>query len=100
MDMVLWGVIGCGVLSILYGVWAIRSVLAADPGNERMQEIAGAIQEGAQAYLSRQYRTISIVGIAIFVLLTFFIILAGCCRLCHRCYYVRRCRFYRNVSFS
>lgn len=71
MDMVLWGVIGCGVLSILYGVWAIRSVLAADPGNERMQEIAGAIQEGAQAYLSRQYRTISIVGIAIFVLLTF-----------------------------
>lgn len=71
MDIVLWGVIGCGVLSILYGVWAIRSVLAADPGNERMQEIAGAIQEGAQAYLSRQYRTISIVGIAIFVLLTF-----------------------------
>ena len=71
MDMVLWGVIGCGVLSIIYGVWAIRSVLAADPGNERMQEIAGAIQEGAQAYLSRQYRTISIVGIAIFVLLTF-----------------------------
>ena len=71
MDMVLWGVIGCGVLSILYGVWAIRSVLASDPGNERMQEIAGAIQEGAQAYLSRQYRTISIVGIAIFVLLTF-----------------------------
>ena len=71
MDIVLWGVIGCGVLSILYGVWAIRSVLASDPGNERMQEIAGAIQEGAQAYLSRQYRTISIVGIAIFVLLTF-----------------------------
>ena len=71
MDIVLWGVIGCGVLSILYGVWAIRSVLASDPGNERMQEIAGAIQEGAQAYLSRQYRTISLVGIAIFVLLTF-----------------------------
>lgn len=69
--MVLWGVIGCGVLSLIYGAWAIRSVLAADPGNERMQEIAGAIQEGAQAYLSRQYRTISIVGIAIFVLLTF-----------------------------
>lgn len=69
MDMVLWGVIGCGILSILYGAWAIRSVLAADPGNERMQEIAGAIQEGAQAYLSRQYKTISIVGIALFVVI-------------------------------
>ncbi len=69
MDMVLWGVIGCGILSILYGAWAIRSVLAADPGNERMQEIASAIQEGAQAYLSRQYKTISIVGIALFVVI-------------------------------
>lgn len=71
MDLILWGVVGCGFLALIYGAWAIRSVLAADPGNERMQEIAGAIQEGAQAYLSRQYWTIAIVGIVIFILLTF-----------------------------
>lgn len=71
MDLVIWGVIGCGLLSILYGAWAIRSVMASDPGNERMQEIAGAIQEGATAYLSRQYTTIAIVGVAIFIALTF-----------------------------
>ena len=62
-------VLVCGGLAIIYGVWATRSVLAASAGNARMQEIAGAVQEGAQAYLNRQYRTIALVGIVIFVLL-------------------------------
>ena len=66
--MAMWLIIGGGALSILYGIWATRSLLAANPGNARMQEIAGAIQEGAQAYLTRQYTTIGIAGVAIFVL--------------------------------
>ena len=64
----LYFVIACGVLSIVYAVWAIQSVLAADAGNARMQEIAGAIREGALAYLTRQYTTIALVGVVVFVL--------------------------------
>lgn len=65
---ILMAVIACGLVSIVYAIWAVRSVLAADQGNERMQEIAGYIREGAQAYLSRQYTTIAIVGAVVFVL--------------------------------
>ena len=68
MSSALWLIIACGALSIVYGIWATRSVLASDAGNERMQEIAGAIQEGAQAYLTRQYTTISIAGVIIFAI--------------------------------
>ena len=64
----LWAIIGCGALSIVYGIWAIQSVMSADAGNSRMQEIAAAIAEGAQAYLKRQYTTIGIVGVVIFVI--------------------------------
>jgi len=62
-------IIACGILALLYGVYAIRAVVAAPAGNERMQEIAAAIQEGARAYLNRQYRTIAMVGIVIGILL-------------------------------
>jgi len=68
MNALLWGIIACGALSIVYAVFTIRSVMAADAGNARMQEIAGAIREGAQAYLNRQYKTIGIVGVVIFAL--------------------------------
>src|ERR1700756_436825 len=69
----LWLIVLCGALSVAYAIWATRSVLSADAGNPRMQEIAGAVREGAQAYLRRQYTTIGLVGIVIFVLLAYFL---------------------------
>jgi K(+)-stimulated pyrophosphate-energized sodium pump len=69
----LWVIIACGALSIAYGAWATQSVLAADAGSQKMQEISAAVREGAQAYLKRQYTTISIVGAVIFVLVGIFL---------------------------
>src|ERR1700690_1272224 len=69
----LWLIVLCGVLSIVYAIWATVSVLKADAGNPRMQEIAAAVREGAQAYLKRQYMTIGMVGIVIFALLAYFL---------------------------
>ncbi|HEY0302710.1 MAG TPA: sodium/proton-translocating pyrophosphatase, partial [Rhizomicrobium sp.] len=68
MTEVLWGIVACGVLALAYSAYTIRTVMAADAGTARMQEIAAAIREGAQAYLNRQYTTIAIVGAVIFVL--------------------------------
>ncbi len=65
----LWLVIAAGALAVIYGVWQAASLLRASPGNERMQEIAAAIQEGASAYLRRQYITIGIVGVVVLIIL-------------------------------
>jgi K(+)-stimulated pyrophosphate-energized sodium pump len=64
----LWEIIACGLLSVAYAAWATRSVLNADAGNKKMQEISAAVREGAQAYLKRQYTTIAIVGVVIFLI--------------------------------
>lgn len=61
----------CGAIAVLYGIVTTRSVMSASAGNERMQQIAAAIQEGAGAYLNRQYRAIAVVGVVIFVILIF-----------------------------
>ena len=70
---VLTVIIACGLLAVVYGIWAILSVLRADSGSPKMQEIAAAVREGAQAYLKRQYTTIGIVGIVIFLIVGYFL---------------------------
>jgi K(+)-stimulated pyrophosphate-energized sodium pump len=59
----------CAGLAVLYGALTTRSLLALSPGNERMVQISRAVQEGASAYLRRQYTTIAVVGVVLFVIL-------------------------------
>src|SRR5256885_10773346 len=69
----LYVAIGCGVLALLYGIITSRQVLGMSPGNGRMVEVAAAIQEGAGAYLRRQYTTIAIVGVIVAIIVGYFL---------------------------
>ena len=68
-ELALWLSIGAGALAILFGIISTQWVLKQPAGNSRMQEIQSAIQEGASAYMNRQYLTIGIVGIVLFLVL-------------------------------
>ena len=70
-ELALWLSIGSGALAVLFGVFSTQWILRQPAGNDRMQKIAKAIQEGAGAYMNRQYMTISLVGAVLFVILLF-----------------------------
>src|SRR5919106_5930322 len=65
--------VACGVISVLYGIFTSRQVLGMSAGNQRMIEVSAAIQEGAGAYLRRQYTTIAIVGVVVAAIIFFFL---------------------------
>ena len=98
MNTVMWAIILCGLLSLVYGAYTVRAVMAADAGTPRMQEIAAAIQEGAQAYLTRQYTTIAIVGAVIFLIVGALLGLAGGAGLPDRRRAVGRGRLHRHAG--
>jgi K(+)-stimulated pyrophosphate-energized sodium pump len=70
---IVYAAIVCGLIAVVYGIITSRQVMSASPGNEKMQDIAAAIQEGARAYLGRQYRTIAIVGVVVAIIVAYFL---------------------------
>ena len=68
----LYVAIACGIIAVLYGIITSRQVLGMSAGNQRMIEVSAAIQEGAAAYLKRQYTTIAIVGIIVAIIIGIF----------------------------
>jgi K(+)-stimulated pyrophosphate-energized sodium pump len=73
MNAGLWFALACGVFALVYGGWSTQWILAQPTGNERMREIAAAIQEGASAYLNKQYTTIAVVGVILSILIGVFL---------------------------
>ena len=71
VETILHYTIAAGFLSIIYGFFTGRNILNLNPGSPKMQEIAGAIQVGAKAYLARQYKTIAVVGIVVLIIITY-----------------------------
>ena len=68
-EFALWMAISAGLLAVIYGMISAKWIIKQPAGNQRMQEIAQAIQEGASAYMNRQYSTVGIVGLVLFILL-------------------------------
>ena len=71
MSIVYIFIILCGLAAVAYGAFTARTVLACSTGTDRMRQISGAVQEGAAAYLNRQYMTIGMVGIVVAIILFF-----------------------------
>ncbi|MFA6389360.1 MAG: sodium/proton-translocating pyrophosphatase, partial [Patescibacteria group bacterium] len=71
MNTIFFAIFGSAILAIIYGVVLIRIILKLPSGNDKMQAIAKAIQEGAKAYLNRQYRTVAIVAVVLFLIIGF-----------------------------
>ena len=74
MNSTIWFALIASVIAIAYGAFLINSILKKPAGNDRMKEIAAAIQAGAKAYLARQYRTIAIIAIILFIIVLLFLI--------------------------